>query len=611
MKKLNEYFQDVMNRYKEARIGEEFKGHHLGELMRHELPNYIESLEVVDEQKFSVKGTIGAGVWTLTPWIAILSKEIEVSMQNGVYIVYLFSEDMDTVYLTLNQGVTDYFKNVKKNRLKETIQHLESTGESLRKYFNDGKVILNNDIDLGNGTQNSKLYEKGTIAYIPYKKDNLPDEDEMIEDLKIFIDSYKAYIEDEKQKMEKEIANRISNTGVDHVPKPNGGDLINSTINGKELVEHVHEYVQGLGFNFSLREIKNFYLSLKTKPFVLLAGISGTGKSKLVELFARALGANEENREFNLIPVRPDWSDPTELLGYRNLEGNFQPGPLTKIISEASKNLHRPYFVCLDEMNLARVEYYFSDLLSIMETRRKMGEEIWTNRIFSGENFGKEALETQEYEDLRLPENLYIVGTVNMDETTFPFSKKVLDRANTMEFNYVDLIVDFDALEREEVEPINGIDNNRLGSKYLTIKDLKGEQEHVEKTVEQLDEINQILKKVGHQFGYRIRDEILFYTLYAKKEGIFEENTALDHSIKQKILPRLQGSHLETKEVLIDLFVHFTKAIKTELDPYDQGIYEKMKKQMEERTVQYPLSAIKVAEMTRRFEAHGFTSFWE
>ncbi len=140
----------------------------------------------------------------------------------------------------------------------------------------------------------------------------------------------------------------------------------------KETIKHITKYILSQGFKYDENDITNFYLSLKSKPFVLLAGISGTGKSKLVQLFAEAVGATSENGRYIIIPVRPDWSDPSDLLGYRDIERNFQPGPLTTIIKKAVDNPELPYFVCLDEMNLARVEYYFSDIYQLFKPKKSM-----------------------------------------------------------------------------------------------------------------------------------------------------------------------------------------------------------------------------------------------
>lgn len=377
-----------------------------------------------------------------------------------------------------------------------------------------------------------------------------------------------------------------------------------------EYIEHIHNYITSKGYIYSIDTIKNFYISLKSKPFVLLAGISGTGKSKLVELFAEAIGANSDNGRYNIIPVRPDWSDPSDLLGYRNIHGNFQTGPLTSIIKKAIDDPTKPYFVCLDEMNLARVEYYFSDILSIMETRKKK-EIIITNKLFKREVFGEDETAREELSNIYIPENLYIVGTVNMDETTFPFSKKVLDRANTIEFNKVDLSIDFDTfMDLEEEDPIL-LHNNSLKSKYLKLKDCIEHREVIKEVNNILITINDELEKVGLQFGYRVRDEIMFYILYAENEELMEIDLALDYAIKQKILPRIQGSDFSIKKILIELFNVFIENRGNQYDAFDNEVSNKMYQYIMDNDIKYCLCVEKVCKMIRRYDVDGFTTFWE
>jgi hypothetical protein len=141
-------------------------------------------------------------------------------------------------------------------------------------------------------------------------------------------------------------------------------------MSASEIIDHVYNRLSSQGFIISKADLINFHCCLRTKPFVILAGISGTGKTKFVRLFAEAVGATDENKRFQIIPVRPDWNDNSELLGFFDLNGRYQPGALIPLLLRAHANQDRPYFLCLDEMNLARVEHYFSDFLSVVESRR-------------------------------------------------------------------------------------------------------------------------------------------------------------------------------------------------------------------------------------------------
>ncbi len=598
MKSFRGYLEYIMNRYNNARISEDFKGHELGNILRHEVPNFIEKLSIINNNRYYAKGTIGAGGWTKTPWIAVLDKKINATMQEGVYIVYLFSSDMERVYLTLNQGVTNYNNEHSKT---ETVDYLEGKAIRIRKYFdNSSRAILNNNIIL-EGTSIADLYEKGTIAYIEYKKNQLPEEERLIKDLDYFLGIYRSYADDilstngvqEKAMMLDDIQQ------INFMPKSN-----------KEIIDHIKKYISSKGFTYEDNEIENLYLSLRTKPFVILSGISGTGKTKIVELFAEAIGATNANGRFRLIPVKPNWSDSSDLIGYKDINGNFQPGPLTRIIIEALKeeNKDKPFFICLDEMNLARVEYYFSDLLSILETRRKdISGRIITNYIID-----KDYLETESdnkiYGQLAIPENLYFIGTVNMDETTYPFSKKVLDRANTIEFTNIDLGI-IPTMNKKEIEKLR-IGNSFLKSNYTNIKDIiREDEEYVKSIIENLIEINNLLKSANFHVGYRVRDEFCMFMLYNKRLDLICEDDAFDMQLMQKILPRIQGSSREIYRLLVNLF-NFSSKIKLNENEIDLG-NEAIKLTLQTpNPCKYKKTSLKIAHMLRRYEEDGFTSFW-
>jgi len=367
----------------------------------------------------------------------------------------------------------------------------------------------------------------------------------------------------------------------------------------KEKVDAIKAYIAAKGFNYEGDLIENFYLSLKSKPFVILAGTSGTGKTRLVKLFAEAIGA-----EMKLVPVRPDWSDSSDLFGHTDLSNNFHPGAIIDFIKKAEWNKDKPFFLCLDEMNLARVEYYLSDFLSIIETRdRKENGDIETDALVDVDYYkNKEA--QGKYGRVFIPENLYIVGTVNMDETTFPFSKKVLDRANTIEFSFVNLMskpVGFDAVPSKLNE-----NNTFLKTEYLYLHDCD-DSNVVDTVCFDLEELNQILVKANLHVGYRVRDEISFYMMNNKKSKLLSEEAAFDHEIMQKILPRIQGSSAAIKDVLSEMFI---KCAGDYTGFGGVSAFEQMNSYIDQKACKYPSSAKKIAFMMRRYEEDGFTSYW-
>ncbi|PEI89500.1 restriction endonuclease [Bacillus toyonensis] len=557
---LREKFLTVMNEYLQART-ERFAGHKMGAVVRHEMTTEITRLPFINHNKYVVTGSVGQGNWAAVPWLAIMHKDITTSTQRGYYIVYLFSEDMQRLYLTIGQGVTETTK-----------EEMQKTKEEIREQIHMSKKVKKDDeIFLGTSSK-AKGYANSTAAYIAYDANKMPSETELVEDLEEMLRYYEGFIAYKEKGTKYEMIYERKEVYLDQ----------------QSIIDHVSSYIQSKGFFYEKKDLINFFLSLKTKPFVILSGISGTGKTKIVQWFAESLGATEENGQFTLIPVRPDWSDSSDLLGYVNLQGEFQERPLIKVLANADANPNRPYFVVLDEMNLARVEYYFSDFLSVIESRKWRDGKIVTSPVLP---------ESITNKHITIPSNVYIIGTVNMDETTHPLSKKVLDRANTIEFNTVNLDY-FNFLMDVEEKEAEIVSDSSLATKYLHLKECFKENEDLVRNISNvLIKINKILESVGAQVGYRIRDEICFYMAYNEQGKLLSFDEALDYQIYQKILPRLAGSDGRTEEVLKQLYVLCAN------EEYDSG-------NNDASYAKYPRSANKLSHMLRRFEYDGFTSFW-
>lgn len=340
----------------------------------------------------------------------------------------------------------------------------------------------------------------------------------------------------------------------------------------------------------------NPYLrALKSKPFLLLAGISGTGKSRKVKELAYMTCpassdlANDPTSPGNycLIEVKPNWHDSTELLGYySNLSGKFDITPFMKFVYKATRNPNIPFFVCLDEMNLAPVEQYFAEYLSVLETRVLKNGKIESAELLKKELFenypthkGEEPLyEDTEFEvfnhikenGLRLPENLFIVGTVNMDDTTHQFSRKVIDRAFTIEMNGDKLPSMFEA-EDTLVYPETAIPLNALKPEYVQASDALQSinispfrELVIENVPTHLNNINEILKDTPFKVSFRVQNELVLYL----SALINEQNPQNDDEVKslieeatlvillEKILPRVQGDEKLLGDTLEDLKKH-------------------------------------------------------
>lgn len=608
---LKKHLENIMAHYVQAKR-EPFKDHSLGTLLRRTIPSELRALPFLNEEYYKIQGSIGQGKWADVPWFSILDKRITSTTQSGEYVVFLFAEDMSAVYLSFAQGVTI---TPKEKGSDDKYTYLRNKTQEIRKLIPLTNMNKDENIQLlGHGR--GKDYQASTVAYIKYECGKVPSDETLVQDLQNIMEDYRIYVEEHvlnetASTLEVEVVTEY----IESVPEPIDDAEIPS------ILHHIQSHIRRQGFFFPEHLIENFYLSLKAKPFVILAGISGTGKTRLVKLFAEALGATRDTGQYTLIPVRPDWSDPADLLGYKDLSGRFQPGPMTQVFVEAwqPENRHQPYFICLDEMNLARVEHYFSDLLSVLETQEWRESKIQTQELISRALLGTPE-DQAAYGGLGIPENVFLIGTVNMDETTHPFSKKVLDRASTLEFNYINLQQYPQGAEQEAGDPadLNELNHLFLRSDYLQLVDAYDtHQELVVRTTERLVKINTLLEDIHAHVGFRVRDAICFYMIYNERYGLMDEEEAFDWQLLQKILPRIQGSHSSVRRVLLGLIkvaigsgAGITVNIQELMDDDASPLYLKWAAGQNPPGVKHPQSARKLAYMLRRLEEDGFTSYW-
>ena len=609
--KFIEFMEQYGSIYERVKNEDDYKNS-FRDIISRDIPDLIRECVPLN-YPYIVNGSYGKGRWTTVPWIAVFDQRITTSAQKGVYIVYLLNKDTKDLYLTLNQGATNTVKEGKKQNGRSTfnasmtgassdknLKLLRENAEAIRNGFSEINFEYNDEINTG-----SANYDAGAICYKKYTIKDMPSGNQLIQDLRKMLELYSFYScslgNDSLELKNDELnTNELESEEIEH------------TLTPKETIEHIKNYISSKGFTYSGKLIENFYLCMKSKPFTILAGTSGTGKTRLVKLFAEAIGITDGR--FKLVPVRPDWSDSSDLFGHLDLNGNYVAGEILEFIAKAQREPNRPYILCLDEMNLARVEYYLSDFLSVIETREVQGEsgKIVSEPLVTLEQYGTDAGARSKFGEIRFPQNLYLVGTVNMDETTFPFSRKVLDRANTIEFDFVDLnsIPDTDV---QAVKPVT-VPNEFLRTKYLFLNQCMDNPKFVGDICKELQKINEVLQKANAHVGYRVRDEIVFYMVNNKEADLLADEEAMDNEIMQKILPRIQGSSVSVKVMLCELF----RILAGDYDGYQTksgDVASKMTDKLDKmekngEKIQYPKSARKVAFMVRRFEEDGFTSYW-
>lgn len=406
-------------------------------------------------------------------------------------------------------------------------------------------------------------------------------------------------------------------------------ELLHKSDDWNVFYEHETPSVRTDGRPKVNQSYRPYITAIKSKPFLLLAGISGTGKSRIVRELARAcwdVGSEEyeaqKPRNFEMVQVKPNWHDSSELIGYvSRVSGNpaFVAGDFLKFVAKAWVEPDVPFILCLDEMNLAPVEQYFAEYLSVVESRKaddvgkvttdpivkKVSEEWYWN--LCRELTSDEDLRVQfRDEGICLPQNLIVVGTVNMDETTFSFSRKVLDRAMTIEMNEVNLKGGL----RKRHEEIGRLGADELIGTAVEGMDVFGTyHDECKMTINYLQAVNDQLERTPFKIAYRTRNEFLLYVvnnLPYKQEDETQEHViarALDEITSMKILSRIEGDETKVSREFLD---ELKRVIAEGLNSISSETYSS-KKNDEGKT--YSVSLAKLEEMKERLKS-GYTSFW-
>lgn len=499
-------------------------------------------------QDLKVKVSFGKGNPARVPWIAFLAKGQHIS--NGIYPFFLFYKNLDLLILALGISET----------LPPPVMWDEPGSETIHSYFAThqlGKPARYGD----------------SLVYRAYDITKL-NQEQLEQDL---ADVLKLY-------------NETIATAKDNDNQPS-----DATFNHYSFQQKIRECRLHVAPDLTLR----FIASLLAKPFVILTGLSGSGKTKLALAFARWISEGEE--QVCAVAVGADWTNREPLLGYPNA---LEPGKYVRpetgtldLLLAAASNPRKPYFLILDEMNLSHVERYFADFLSAMES----GEDIRLHSV-TGNTFDEVPAR------VRLPRNLFIIGTVNIDETTYMFSPKVLDRANVIEFGISgdDMAAFLRSGDKPDLAALPGYGSSDAG-KFIEITHKELESSFKAQLADALIYFFGVLKSAGAEFGYRSASEILrFAAIINHLEPAWDVHQVMDAAIMQKLLPKIHGPRRRLESVLKTLG-RLCLADPTRLEDYFNH-----KKELDETgPVHYPMTLEKLRRMHKNLLDHGFTSFAE
>ncbi|AWW30725.1 DUF3578 domain-containing protein [Echinicola strongylocentroti] len=497
-------------------------------------------------QRTKVRVSFGMTVPAHIPWISFLRDPNTTS--NGIYPVYLYFKQEEI--LILAYGVSE----TKDPNYIWPMNNLQT----IKNYFEE------------NGLEKPKRYGN-SFVYNVYDRNNLPNRNSLDKDLDDLINFYKTM------------------------------DFQSESIDGTKVeVFSITSFIQCLPTSnliYSNLLVKRFIASLLTKPFVILTGLAGSGKTKLAQAFVHWICQDES--QYRIVPVGADWTNREPLLGYPNAlntEEYIRPdtGVLDLILS-AQKHPQLPYFLILDEMNLSHVERYFADFLSVMESNDGI-------LLYSGNDI--DGVPSK----LSLPKNLFIIGTVNIDETTNMFSPKVLDRANTIEFRVSEEEMKsfFEKTGQINMEALK-TKGAMMASSFLEMAGTK-EISLDEEIKSELLKFFAELKKVGAEFGYRTATEILQLIHHLSQlDTALEKPTLMDVAIMQKLLPKLHGSQRKLRGSLERLGGFCLEDSTSVRELFDK----KSITVAQDPNIRYPLSFEKIHRMYYSCLENGFASFAE
>jgi hypothetical protein len=573
-----------------------FTGHPIAILLRQNLIEAIKSELGNQSSNYLIKSSAGAGNWADVPWLSILNPSITKSTQSGIYPVYLFRADGTGVYLSLGFGTTELKK-------KYGAVEARARAQELRKSIRSVDSRLNHwydPIELRSNTQLGKSYEWASAGAKFYSVDSMPTDSNLLADLKELLEIYA----DVQFKMKKTI-----------------------DTNNKEFTKS-----QSL-----------------PKPFLLLAGISGTGKSRFVRKQAEATSNGKAN--FELVSVRPDWHEPSDLLGYVSRLGKdgaeYVVTPVLKFMVKAwldiidtadaqswtPKSFEQisPFWLCLDEMNLAPVEQYFADYLSVIETRDWQEGEYRCDPLLKKDVFeqltqaalvklqvelglaGHDAL--WQYfltNGIGIPFNLIVAGTVNMDETTHGFSRKVIDRALSFDFGEFfpnDVEEFFEAKHQPKAfsYPIHS------QARLAMFASVTADSDAV-KTKAFFNAINKVLKNTPFELAYRAFNELCLSVISFAPKNEFELAAVFDDFLMCKVLPRIEG---DDDKLLGGQEQNLLEQLEAVLAVQLTDIWQGTRPDLLREVIKQPAQVIPVAcrskgKLTRMKQLleSGFTSFW-
>jgi MoxR-like ATPase len=493
-----------------------------------------------------VRPSVGQGNWAGVPWIAVLHPRETTTTQRGIYPVLLFREDLSAVEVTIAQGVTELNQTIGRRRAYVELDHRSERLRPKLGALDELGFALDKAFDLG-ASQLARDYVASTVAHRRFTSESLLAA-QVTDAVTAVLEAYAQLVVSGELDAAKEAGD---DGGSGHVTPDAGRPPTPAQVTA--AARAFAEAVELSGLRLSRDLVSSFFAAMLSKPFVIITGQSGSGKTQLAMRFGEWVGSDPEGRARSLVvPVRPDWTGPEYLFGYpdalRSAPGKevWAVPDALEFMLRAAEEPDEPYLLVLDEMNLAHVERYFADFLSGVESRRPILPAL---THADGEWVAVEGVSR-----LQLPRNLIVIGTVTVDETTYLFSPKVLDRAFTFEFRTA--ATDLDPALRRPTPVDEGPVAHRQTLVRAVVDD-NWQHTNANPSVDELAEhlvlLHSLLAQSGHEFGHRVLYEALRYAAFLHATGVQDRWSVLDWIMLTKLLPKVHGTRARVETELREM----------------------------------------------------------
>ncbi|MCR5218694.1 DUF3578 domain-containing protein [Treponema sp.] len=427
---LKDLFTKFTNNYL-ASTREEFTNHPIGTLVRATIPNEIFKTNIINENDYQIKGSVGQGNWAAIPWICIFDKKITTTAQEGIYIVYLLSKNGESLYLTLNQGCT----KVKNDKGKiDAIQYLHDTANKIQQKIKTTDFQVGPNINLGSDiSELGQLYTEGTIFFKEYKQNLIPEDNVLQDDLKKMISLYKEY------------ANTFLKDEKTLTPPQNSNEVLAMK---EDLSNEIYYGVPGTGKTYKIQQdyINN---PQKEENTITITFHQSFSYEEFVEGIRAKVNASTNQIEYKVEPgiFYKACEKAAKLAGYDSILEMIEDDERAEKIQDAIDNGKIVYF-CIDEINRGNIASIFGELISLIEVSKRCGADPKTELVvtlpYSGQKFA-------------VPANLKIIGTMN----TADRSIQLLDSALRRRFRFIECKPEYSGYNQKASRILKSI-NNRI-----------------------------------------------------------------------------------------------------------------------------------------------------